>query len=352
VPASRLHVLVTSPRVAPGLLSGQAWQLLTSADERLAPSLSDPVTRAVVATGLTVHQSPAEVADLVDGTRGNVVWLARHGDTDWTRRWAEHLVTGDQAGGDQGGVTIEVVHGSYDVPGARLLDLVAVMDRLRTGCPWDREQTHASLAPYLLEETYETLEALDGDDRDHLREELGDLLLQVVFHARVAADHPDDPWDIDEVAAGIVDKLIRRHPHVFADVTASDAHAVEANWESIKATEKQRDSVLDGVPAALPALARADKLLARLTRSGLDPGAVYQGPLVNRTAHGWQPTGSDNMSRAVRDAAPAAGDADAVGQALLDLVRRARAAGVDAEQALRARLLRIEETVRRAERDG
>ncbi|MDQ3628780.1 MAG: MazG family protein [Actinomycetota bacterium] len=338
--ASRLQVLVTSPRVDPGLLSAQAWRLLSAADVRLTPSRSDPVARAVVAAGLAVRESPDEVAELVAGTTGSVVWLAPHGDTSWTRTWAEHLVTGGP-----GRVSVEVVHGSYDVPGARLLDLVAVMDRLRTGCPWDREQTHASLAPYLLEETYETLEALDGGDRDHLREELGDLLLQVVFHARVAADDPTAPWDIDDVAAGIVDKLIRRHPHVFADVTASDAYAVEANWESIKATEKQRDSVLDGVPAALPALARADKILSRLSRSSLEPAAVYQGTLVNLTAHGLHPMGSDNLPWAVDDAA-------VIGDALLDLVRRAHAVGVDAEQALRTRLRALEEAARAVERES
>ncbi len=335
--APRLQVLVTSPRVAPGLLSAQAWALLTEADVRLTPSLDDPVAGAVAAAGLAVQESTAGVAELVAGATGRVVWLAPHGETSWTRTWAEHLVTGDP-----GGTGVEVVHGSYDMPGARLLDLVAVMDRLRTSCPWDREQTHISLAPYLLEETYETLEALEGADGDHLREELGDLLLQVVFHARVAADDPTAPWDIDDVAAGIVDKLIRRHPHVFADVIASDAQAVEANWDSIKVTEKRRDSVLDGVPATLPALARADKILSRL---GGDTGAVYQGPLGNRTAHGTQPMGSDNMPWGV-------GDADAIGDALLDLVRRARAAGVDAEQALRTRLRTLEEAARVGERDG
>ena len=113
--------------------------------------------------------------------------------------------------------------GSYDLPGARLLDLVAVMDRLRSpgGCPWDAEQTHASLLPYLLEETHEVIEAVERDDRAQLAEELGDLLLQVVFHARVAQEDPQQPFDIDDVAAGIVAKLVRRHPHVFADGAAS-----------------------------------------------------------------------------------------------------------------------------------
>ena len=129
------------------------------------------------------------------------------------------------------GVEVEVLHASYDVPGARLLDLVTVMDRLRTECPWDREQTHRSLATYLLEETYETLEAIDSGDPDHLREELGDLLLQVFFHARIAAEAGDEGFTIDDVAAGIVDKLVHRHPHVFAGLEVADADEVNRNWE-------------------------------------------------------------------------------------------------------------------------
>ena len=121
-------------------------------------------------------------------------------------------------------VELEVLPGSYDLPGARLLDLVAVMDRLRSpgGCPWDAEQTHESLMTYLVEETYETLEAIETGDRRHLREELGDLVLQVVFHSRIAAEHPDEPWSVDDVAGDIVDKLVRRHPHVFGTSTADD----------------------------------------------------------------------------------------------------------------------------------
>jgi MazG family protein len=211
-------------------------------------------------------------------------------------------------------------------PGEALLELVAVMDRLRSpgGCPWDAEQTHASLARYLLEETYEVLEALESGDRDHLREELGDLLLQVVFHARLAAEHPDEPWDIDDVARDICAKLVRRHPHVFAvppgDGAADrpDAAAVEARWERDKSDEKGRTSVLDGVPHALPALARADKLLGRLARGGVDVAPV------------------------------AAGD-ESVGGRLMALVVEARAAGVDPEAALRATLTDLTARVHTAE---
>ena len=127
-------------------------------------------------------------------------------------------------------------------PGERLLDLVAVMDRLRSpgGCPWDARQTHASLVEYLVEEAYETVEAIEESDRVGLREELGDLLLQVVFHARIAAEDVADPWTIDDVADGIVSKLISRHPHVFGDVSADTPEQVEANWHALKAKEKGR----------------------------------------------------------------------------------------------------------------
>ena len=197
-------------------------------------------------------------------------------------------------------------------PGEQMLRLVEVMDRLRSpgGCPWDAEQTHESLATYLLEETYETLEAIDTGDRDHLREELGDLLLQVVFHARIAAEHPQHPWTVDDVATDIADKLVRRHPHVFADADAPTAAHVEARWDAMKAAEKGRTSALDGVPSALPALSWAAKTLGRAERAGV--AAPLPEP---RTV---PPT-----------------DAESVGEVLLDVVARAWTLGVDPEQALR-----------------
>ena len=209
---------------------------------------------------------------------------------------------------------VEVLHASYDVPGARVLDLVAVMDRLRTSCPWDREQTHRSLEKYLLEETYETLEAIDTEDYAHLREELGDLLLQVVFHARIAEEDPDDPFTVDDVAGGIVDKLVHRHPHVFAGLDVADADEVEANWDRLKAAEKGRGSVLDGIPAALPALALADKVAGRAGKLGVTPEG-----------------------------------GTSLGDRLLALVVEARAAGLDAEQELRDAVRRLADAVRTTE---
>ncbi|WP_425491730.1 MazG family protein [Nocardioides mesophilus] len=208
------------------------------------------------------------------------------------------------------------MHASYDVPGARLLDLVTVMDQLRLHCPWDREQTHRSLASYLVEETYETLEAIESGDPVHLREELGDLLLQVVFHARVAAeaDPLEGGFDIDAVAGGIVDKLVHRHPHVFAGLDVADVAEVEANWETLKHAEKGRDSVLEGVPLALPALALADKVVGRAGRVGVTPAL-----------------------------------GGSLGERLLALVVEARAAGADPEQELRDAVRRLADAVRAAE---
>src|SRR3984885_13272568 len=160
-------------------------------------------------------------------------------------------------------------------PGTRLLDLVAVMSRLRRDCPWDAKQTHESLAPHLLEESYEALEALASQDPEGLREELGDVLLQVMFHAEVASERTDGTgYTIDDVADGIATKLIRRHPHVFADVSVSGADEVKQNWDEIKAAERRAKSggpgsALDGVPFGPPALALAAQLQRRAERSGV-----------------------------------------------------------------------------------
>jgi len=151
-------------------------------------------------------------------------------------------------------------------------ELVAVMDRLRSpgGCPWDREQTHASLLPYVVEEAHELVEAVETGSREDLLEELGDVLLQVVFHARIAQEDLEAPFDLDAVARRTAAKLVSRHPHVFADAHAPDAESVRARWEELKKAEKGRASVLDGVPPGLGAVARAAKLASRAERAGLD----------------------------------------------------------------------------------
>jgi XTP/dITP diphosphohydrolase len=196
---------------------------------------------------------------------------------------------------------------------------VQVMDRLRSpgGCPWDAEQTHESLTRYLLEETYEVLEAIERNDRTLLREELGDLLLQVLFHARLAEEEPD-PYSIEDVAADLVDKLVRRHPHVFADAASTDAATLNETWERQKIAEKGRTSAVDGVPLAQPALALAGKLISRAERAGLDV-----------------PTPDD----------------DELGAQLFELVRTAMARGVDAETALRRTVRSYRDAILAAESD-
>jgi XTP/dITP diphosphohydrolase len=149
--------------------------------------------------------------------------------------------------------------------GSELLRLVEVMDRLRSpgGCPWDAEQTHQSLIKYLLEESYEFIDAIETDDRAGMREELGDVLLQVYFHSRIAQEHPTDPFTIDDVAGAIADKLISRHPHVFEDLQVSGTDEIIENWEAIKAREKGRTSAIDGIAMSQPALPLVSKIIYR-----------------------------------------------------------------------------------------
>ena len=286
----RVVLVALSPRVPPGLLSWPAWQALRSGPVRTADDGS-PQLPFLRDAGIEVLVEPPDVEALHERALAGetVVWLAP--DPDLVRAVGRAAVTG--------GAPVELVHGSYDPPGARLLDVVAVMDRLRSpgGCPWDAEQTHASLMPYLLEEAYEAYAALEDGDLVDLREELGDVLLQVVFHARLAEESAA-PWSIDDVAGDLVDKLVRRHPHVFAGTSADD---LEGTWEALKQAEKGRTSVTDGVPLSQPALSLAAKLQKRAARLGAPVPAF-----------------------------------DGLGGELWELVRRCRDAGRDPEQALRA----------------
>ena len=194
-------------------------------------------------------------------------------------------------------------------PGARLLDVVAVMDRLRSpgGCPWDAKQTHDSLKPYLLEEAYEAYAAIEDGDRADLREELGDVLLQVAFHARLAQEH-SEPWSIDDVAGDLVDKLVRRHPHVFAGAPADD---LDATWEAMKKAEKGRTSVTDdaaGSELELGHLQQRRRVVdAGQGGAGLEAGALdleaYDGAdQLHPTRHssGVSPSGFSRSSSASR----------------------------------------------------
>jgi len=189
------------------------------------------------------------------------------------------------------------------------------------GCPWDAEQTHESLLKYLLEESYEFVDAVQSGNRVDMREELGDVLLQVYFHARMAQEHPTDPFSIEDVAQGIADKLIRRHPHVFEGVEVRDSQEVLENWEEIKKKEKGRTSPLDGVAMSQPALPLVEKLLYRAEKYNVDV------------------TLPDSVS------IDGAADESAVGQALLAVIAWAHANGIDAEAALRKEAMRITEEI-------
>jgi XTP/dITP diphosphohydrolase len=219
-----------------------------------------------------------------------------------------------------------------DVPGAQLLALVGIMDMLRVSCPWDSQQTHDSLLKYLLEEAYEAADAIESGDHAAMREELGDVLFQVYFHARVASERSaaDGGFTIDDVAADLAAKLIRRHPHVFGSVEVASADEVNANWEEIKKAERAakaksasgsgRPSVLDGVPFGQPALSLAAQLQRRAERAGI---------IVS-------PDSAD--------------EADSIGAQLMALVARARQAGLDPELELRATARRFANSVRERER--
>jgi uncharacterized protein YabN with tetrapyrrole methylase and pyrophosphatase domain len=243
----------------------------------------------------------------------------------------------------------QLIRGSADVPGAHLLDLVVTMDRLRMDCPWDAKQTHASLAPHLLEEPYEALEALESGDEQALCEELGDVLLQVLFHARIAAERDDGTgFTVDDVADGIVAKLVRRHPHVFGDVTVSGAEEVKRNWDEIKLEEKRArasaqpggpeqivPSALDGVPFGQPALALAAQLQRRAARAGA-PDELTR---LDRAEDG-EPDGPGEPGESGED----------IGTELFRLVARARELGRDPEMELRAAARRYRDLVQAWER--
>ena len=198
--------------------------------------------------------------------------------------------------------------------GSQLLRLVEVMDRLRSpgGCPWDAEQTHQSLIKYLLEESYEFIDAIETNDRAGMREELGDVLLQVYFHSRIAQDHPTDPFTIDDVAGAIADKLISRHPHVFENLKVSGTDEIIENWEAIKAREKGRTSPVDGIAMSQPALPLVAKILYRAEKFGVEVDVDDYPTTVKATE-------------------------ESVGAALASVIAWAQENGIDPENALRAK---------------
>lgn len=214
---------------------------------------------------------------------------------------------------------------------SELLRLAEVMDRLRSpgGCPWDAEQTHESLVKYLLEESYEFIDALGDGDRTGMREELGDVLLQVYFHSRMAQDHPTDPFSIEDVAKLIADKLIRRHPHVFEGLEVEDMDEVIENWEAIKAKEKGRTSSLDGIAMAQPALPLVEKLIYRAEKYKVDL------PMTDIA------TATQAVEQSPSEAT--------IGEALASIIAWAHQHNIDPESALRGQAREMIEKIRQSE---
>ncbi|MFC8899181.1 nucleoside triphosphate pyrophosphohydrolase [Streptomyces cinereoruber] len=310
----RVVLLTASHRVAPGLLSWPAWQALHAADRVLCPDEHHPQLPYLREAGVAVEHALPTAEELVEACAGGrTVLLLASGEGD--RRLTDGLAR--LAGSGRIAMPeLELLPGSYDLPGARLLDLVQVMDRVRRECPWTSAQTHEGLVKYAIEEAYELVEAIEDEDRTALREELGDVLLQVVFHARIAEEDPEEPFSVDDVAGTLVEKLIHRHPHVFGDATAETPEDVHAHWQRTKAVEKRRESVTDGVPLGQPGLALAAKLAGRVRAAGLDVPVPTDG---------------------------------GVGYELLALAARAEAAGVDPETALRAAARTYRDAIRAAE---
>jgi MazG family protein len=282
-------VLVETSDALPGLLPFQAWDALgTATTVWLRDVATHPSAPHLYYAGLdlrSVEPAQLERADLD---------LRRPGDPG-ARRLAKALLRRAVADGvvvyllgpEDGGIApalagmapeheaeIELVFLAQQPAGGELLRLVDVMGRLRDpdhGCPWDLEQDHATLRRYLVEETYELLHAIEEQDDTELQEELGDVLLQVVFHAQIARDR--DAFTIDDVARGIADKLVRRHPHVFADGDARTAAEVQENWDRLKGEEKTRSGPFDGVPAAAPGLHLLETLQRKAAKRGVDAAA-------------------------------------------------------------------------------
>jgi XTP/dITP diphosphohydrolase len=329
----RIVLLVTSPRMPAGLLTAAAWDLVRA--HPVFASAEGEQVDALRSSGVPVTVTEARPETLIEAVaeHGTAVWLSGPaGDQQFARQLGLRLAR------EPALAELELCYGSWDPPGARLLDAVAVMDRLASpgGDPWKLQQTHASLAQYLLEESYEAYDAILAGDLNALREELGDVLLQVVLHARLAENLPEDQrWNVDDVAGGLVDKMVRRNPHVFAGESVDGVEAVIENWERIKREEKARDSVLDGLAMAQPALSLAAKVLQRADRAGIAVPLPVALPAPFRPA----------ADAPVPDPRAVA----ALGATLLGLVADARAAGLDAEAALRSVTLAYAEAVRAAE---
>ncbi|HEX3908694.1 MAG TPA: MazG family protein [Mycobacteriales bacterium] len=339
---SRLVLLFTSPRLPAGLLSADAWDVLRSSPvltaDAASPQLAPLRAAGVPVTVLDETTTPAAATArlLAAAGAGTATWLV---GADGDPSIADAVTGLASLPPVDGPVTVEVMHGSWDLPGARLIEVVTTMDRLRSpgGCPWDAAQDHASLGPYLLEEAYEAFQAIEDDDAASLVEELGDVLLQVAFHARLAEERAEgERWTIDDVATGLVEKLVRRHPHVFADAVAAAPTDAQAGWDAIKATERGQASALASVPLALPALTLAATVQRKASRFG-----VPEDLLVPELAE----AGASEALVALAAELERAPSIAATASLLWAVVGRARAAGIDAEAALRVRAREVRAAV-------
>jgi MazG family protein len=358
-------VLVETDAGLPGLLPFQAWDALGTADQVLlrdpeghpsAPHLHfagldlarlEPATLERSDLDLTRPGDPAErklAKALVQRaqTSGRVVYLLGPGD--------EQLPVAVGSAAQPTGVEVELVLLAQQPAGVEVLRLIDVMRQLRdpeTGCPWDLEQDHGSLVRYLVEETYELVDAIESGHTVDIVEELGDVLLQVVFHARIGAD--ERAFTIDDVARGIADKLERRHPHVFGDGDASTADEVQANWDQLKQAEKGREGPFDGVPAALPGLVLLETLQRKAAKRGFRWSDLH-GPLAKVREE------LDEVEAAAREGEPHERLVAEVGDLLGAVVALARQLDVDADAAARAAGRRFRErfelTLRAAEGRG
>jgi XTP/dITP diphosphohydrolase len=323
-------VLIDTADQLPGLLPIHGWSALMASELVLVRSADHPFVPHLELAELRYEVVPdsderAKWIVARANSEGEVAYLFGPADDE---RFTRTL--GLEAA--RAAVELEIVYFMLAPKGVELLDLVRIVERLRgpSGCPWDREQTHATLAPHAVEEVYELLDAIASGDPATIQEELGDVLFQTVFQAQVAEDA--DSFTIGQVAKGITAKLIRRHPHVFGDVEVADANEVVVNWERLKAAEKpERASVFDGIPTALPALQLADTVQGRAERAGLV-----------------RSLGGDDADRAraalERFLTCDADDRDtALGDLLTVVVAQARRYGLHAEQSLRAAVARFRE---------
>ena len=345
-------VLVETSDLLPGMLPFQAWDALATADVVL---VRDPAAHP---SAPSLHLAGLDLVAL-DPTpldRGDLL-LTRPGAPD-DRRLAKSLVAAARERGrvvylledDEDGlapalagmvaehdIEIELVFLAQLPRGTELLRAVGIMDRLRDpdgGCPWDLEQDHHSLGRYLVEETYELLDAIASEDDTDVKEELGDVLLQVLFHARIAAER--HAFGVDDVARALTDKLVRRHPHVFTDADGGeDADDVQRSWDRLKADEKGGRGPLDGVPASMPGLALLDALLRRVLRLDMMPGTpepILEDLRVTLDALATTSSGSEVTT-------------DLVGRLIAQAAALARVLGVEADAAARATAARLRREV-------